>query len=298
MVEDLSAEEGIDWITALQAPQIAGLLDRVELPASLFDERDLADKGGNQNSVPCIPPPVAKEKARQCPLFPPCFPPLITSARIGEDLSAEEGIDWITVLQAPQIASLLDRVELPASLFDERDLADKGETKTVSLVSFLVSFPLPCILSLVSLYPRPCISPLPPLVSSAEFNLGNLSKMPMGVDGSGSEPWIRITCHFPPPGSEPSRGGGNIRESRDQTAQPPEPGGSGPAHSCAVGMRRPDPTGCSSSVVTPRVFHARLAGGIPSPVRHQLFRRKGFWPDCSGVVAGLNFMLDFFERTE
>jgi hypothetical protein len=61
VVADLSAEEGIDWITALQAPQIASLLDRGELPASLFDERDLADKGGNQNSVPCIPlypPPV------------------------------------------------------------------------------------------------------------------------------------------------------------------------------------------------------------------------------------------------
>ncbi|HRR25275.1 MAG TPA: hypothetical protein P5057_00505 [Acidobacteriota bacterium] len=49
---------------------------------------------------------------------------LITSSRIREDLSAEEGIDWITALQAPQIAGLLDRVELPASLFDERDLAE------------------------------------------------------------------------------------------------------------------------------------------------------------------------------
>ena len=90
----------------------------------------------------------------------PCFPPLITSARIGEDLSAEEGIDWITALQAPQIAGLLDRVELPASLFDERDLADKGETKTVSLVSFPCI--LPCILSL-ALYPFPCILVSSPL---------------------------------------------------------------------------------------------------------------------------------------
>jgi transposase len=49
---------------------------------------------------------------------------LITSARIREDLSAEEGIDWITALRAPQIARLLDRGELPASLFDERDLAE------------------------------------------------------------------------------------------------------------------------------------------------------------------------------
>jgi hypothetical protein len=49
---------------------------------------------------------------------------LITSARIREDLDAEEGLGWITALRAPQIARLLDRGALPASLFDERDLAE------------------------------------------------------------------------------------------------------------------------------------------------------------------------------
>jgi hypothetical protein len=49
---------------------------------------------------------------------------LITSARIREDLDAEKGLGWITALRAPQIALLLDRGELPASLFDERDLAE------------------------------------------------------------------------------------------------------------------------------------------------------------------------------
>lgn len=49
---------------------------------------------------------------------------LITSARIREDLKAEEGIGWITALRAPQIARLLDQGLLQSSLFDERDLAE------------------------------------------------------------------------------------------------------------------------------------------------------------------------------
>jgi hypothetical protein len=49
---------------------------------------------------------------------------LITEARIREDLSTLEGLDWITALRAPAIAGLVARGALQLSLFDKRDLAE------------------------------------------------------------------------------------------------------------------------------------------------------------------------------
>ena len=49
---------------------------------------------------------------------------LITDARIREDLSPAEGLDWITALRAPAIAALVEGGSLQLSLFDERDLAE------------------------------------------------------------------------------------------------------------------------------------------------------------------------------
>src|SRR3990172_6618545 len=49
---------------------------------------------------------------------------MITDARIREDLSKVEGLDWITALRAPAIAALVEGGTLQLSLFDERDLAE------------------------------------------------------------------------------------------------------------------------------------------------------------------------------
>jgi hypothetical protein len=49
---------------------------------------------------------------------------MITDARIREDLADTEGLDWITALRAPAIASLVESGSLQLSLFDERDLAE------------------------------------------------------------------------------------------------------------------------------------------------------------------------------
>lgn len=49
---------------------------------------------------------------------------MITDARIRNDLSGIEGLDWITALRAPAIAGLVERGALQLSLFDERDLAE------------------------------------------------------------------------------------------------------------------------------------------------------------------------------
>lgn len=49
---------------------------------------------------------------------------MITDARIRDDLSMIEGLDWITALRAPAIASLVERGTLQLSFFDERDLAE------------------------------------------------------------------------------------------------------------------------------------------------------------------------------
>ena len=49
---------------------------------------------------------------------------MITDARIREDLSKVEGLDWITALRAPAIAALVEGGALQLSFFDERDLAE------------------------------------------------------------------------------------------------------------------------------------------------------------------------------
>jgi len=49
---------------------------------------------------------------------------MITDARIREDLSKVEGLDWITALRASAIAALVEARSLQLSLFDERDLAE------------------------------------------------------------------------------------------------------------------------------------------------------------------------------
>ena len=49
---------------------------------------------------------------------------MITQARIDEELSDTEGLDWISALRAPAIAKLLETKSLQLSLFDETDLAE------------------------------------------------------------------------------------------------------------------------------------------------------------------------------
>jgi len=49
---------------------------------------------------------------------------MITDARIREELSPVEGLDWITSLRAPAIAALVASGSLQLSLFDQKDLAE------------------------------------------------------------------------------------------------------------------------------------------------------------------------------
>lgn len=49
---------------------------------------------------------------------------MITDARIRDDLSGLEGLDWITALRAPAIAALVASGSLQLSLFDNKDLAE------------------------------------------------------------------------------------------------------------------------------------------------------------------------------
>ena len=49
---------------------------------------------------------------------------MITDARIREDLSKVEGLDWVTALRAPAIAALVEGGLLQLSLFDKKDLAE------------------------------------------------------------------------------------------------------------------------------------------------------------------------------
>jgi hypothetical protein len=49
---------------------------------------------------------------------------MITDARIREDFSKAEGLDWITSLRAPAIAALVESGSLQLSLFDKKDLAE------------------------------------------------------------------------------------------------------------------------------------------------------------------------------
>jgi transposase len=68
--EDLETTAGsIEWITALRAPQIAGLLDGGSLQLSLFDQRDLAEITDpaypGQRLIACRNPLLAEERARK-----------------------------------------------------------------------------------------------------------------------------------------------------------------------------------------------------------------------------------------
>lgn len=49
---------------------------------------------------------------------------MITDARIREDFSKAEGLEWITSLRAPAIAALVESGSLQLSLFDQKDLAE------------------------------------------------------------------------------------------------------------------------------------------------------------------------------
>jgi len=67
--EDLSGAEGLDWITALRAPAIAGLVKRGSLQLGLFDERDLGEIADpaypGERLVVCRNPLLAQERARK-----------------------------------------------------------------------------------------------------------------------------------------------------------------------------------------------------------------------------------------
>ena len=67
--EDLRGQEGVQWITALRAPQIRQLAADGVLQMSLFDERDLAelqhDDYPGERRVVCRNPLLAQERARK-----------------------------------------------------------------------------------------------------------------------------------------------------------------------------------------------------------------------------------------
>ena len=68
-IRDELKPAGLDWITALRAPQIRALLDRGALQLSLFDERDLAEITApdfpGERLVVCKNPLLAEERARK-----------------------------------------------------------------------------------------------------------------------------------------------------------------------------------------------------------------------------------------
>jgi transposase len=49
---------------------------------------------------------------------------MITQARLREELSPMEGVDWISALRAPAIRALVQQGAIQLSLFDQRDLAE------------------------------------------------------------------------------------------------------------------------------------------------------------------------------
>jgi transposase len=67
--EDLQMAEGLDWITALRAPQIQKLAASGALQLSLFDEKDLAEithpDYPGERLIACRNPLLAAERARQ-----------------------------------------------------------------------------------------------------------------------------------------------------------------------------------------------------------------------------------------
>jgi transposase len=68
-IRDELKPAGLDWITALRAPQIRALLDTGALQLSLFDERDLAEitapEFPDERLVVCKNPLLADERARK-----------------------------------------------------------------------------------------------------------------------------------------------------------------------------------------------------------------------------------------
>ena len=68
-IRDELRPAGLDWITALRAPQIRALLDTGALQLSLFDERDLAEitapEFPGERLVVCKNPLLAEERARK-----------------------------------------------------------------------------------------------------------------------------------------------------------------------------------------------------------------------------------------
>ena len=68
-IRDELKPAGLDWITALRAPQIRALLDTGALQLSLFDERDLAEitapEFPGERLVVCKNPLLAEERARK-----------------------------------------------------------------------------------------------------------------------------------------------------------------------------------------------------------------------------------------
>jgi Transposase DDE domain len=67
--EDLEPADGLDWISALRAPQIQSLLEGGVLQLSLFDQRDLAEITApaypNERLIACRNPLMAAERARK-----------------------------------------------------------------------------------------------------------------------------------------------------------------------------------------------------------------------------------------
>jgi hypothetical protein len=68
-IERLRERGGIDWISALRAPAIRGLVEEGALQLSLFDERDLAEISSpdfpGERLVVCRNPALAQERARK-----------------------------------------------------------------------------------------------------------------------------------------------------------------------------------------------------------------------------------------
>ena len=67
--EDLRGIQGLDWITALRAPQVRALVQRGSLQLSLFDERELAEihdeNYPGERLIACRNPLLAQERARK-----------------------------------------------------------------------------------------------------------------------------------------------------------------------------------------------------------------------------------------
>jgi hypothetical protein len=67
--EELKTIEGLDWITALRAPQIRQLVEQEYLQLSLFDQQDLAEIQSpdypGERLIACRNPMLAAERTRK-----------------------------------------------------------------------------------------------------------------------------------------------------------------------------------------------------------------------------------------